>query len=86
MRVSSPLGCSFVEAGRQTKLVAFADPARVHPNPFPASLGLHPSRRLARPPARYRARHHGDIERLRGWSMRPLEVVDLADMLRRVRA
>jgi hypothetical protein len=36
------IGVSFAEAGRQTGPLGFAfDPARVHPNPFPASLGHH---------------------------------------------
>jgi hypothetical protein len=36
------LGCSFVEAGRQTDLVGFAYPARVHPNPFSSKLRTSP--------------------------------------------
>src|SRR5205823_5863161 len=40
--------------------------------------------RLGAPPPRYDARHGGDVERLAGWRMRLLEVVDLADMLRRM--
>jgi hypothetical protein len=38
-----------------------------------------------RPPPRYGAGHGDDFERLPGRRMRLLELVDLADMLRRVR-